>query len=135
MSFAGENYLAVVVAAVVGWLFGAAWYGLLGKPWMKAARLDPSTMKMSATPFIVSFVAELIMAYVLAGVLGHLGPGQVTLLNGVISALFVWAGFIATTIAVNQRYQGFGWTLTLIDAGHWLGVALLMGAIIGWWGV
>ena len=75
------------------------------------------------------------MAYVLAGVLGHLGPGQVTLLNGVISALFVWAGFIATTITVNQRYQGFGWTLTLIDAGHWLGVALIMGAIIGWWGV
>ena len=135
MSFAGENYLAVVVAAIVAWLFGAAWYGLLGKPWMKAARLDPSTMKMSATPFIVSFVAELMMAYVLAGVLGHLGPGQVTLLNGVVSALFVWAGFIATTIAVNQRYQGFGWTLTLIDAGHWLGVALLMGAVIGWWGV
>jgi len=135
MSFAGENYLAVVVAATVAWLFGAAWYGLLGKPWMKAARLDPSAMKMSAAPFIVSFVAELIMAYVLAGVLGHLGPGQVTFLNGVISALFVWAGFIATTIAVNQRYQGFGWTLTLIDAGHWLGVALLMGAIIGWWGV
>lgn len=135
MSFAGENYLAVVVAAIAAWLFGAAWYGLLGKPWMKAARIDPSTMKMSATPFIVSFVAELIMAYVLAGVLGHLGPGQVTLLNGVISALFVWAGFIATTIAVNQRYQGFGWTLTLIDAGHWLGVALVMGAIIGWWGV
>jgi hypothetical protein len=135
MSFAGENYLAVVVAAIVAWLFGAAWYGLLGKPWMQAARLDPSAMKMSATPFIVSFVAELIMAYVLAGVLGHLGPGQVTLLNGVISALFVWAGFIATTIAVNQRYQGFGWTLTVIDAGHWLGVALLMGAVIGWWGV
>jgi hypothetical protein len=135
MSFAGENYLAVVVAATVAWLFGAAWYGLLGKPWMKAARLDPSAMKMSAAPFIVSFVAELIMAYVLAGVLGHLGPGQVTFLNGLISALFVWAGFIATTIAVNQRYQGFGWTLTLIDAGHWLGVALLMGAIIGWWGV
>jgi len=124
-----------VVAATVAWLFGAAWYGLLGKPWMKAARLDPSAMKMSAAPFIVSFVAELIMAYVLAGVLGHLGPGQVTFLNGLISALFVWAGFIATTIAVNQRYQGFGWTLTLIDAGHWLGVALLMGAIIGWWGV
>ena len=41
MSFAGENYLAVVVAATVAWLFGAAWYGLLGKPWVKAARLDP----------------------------------------------------------------------------------------------
>ncbi len=34
-------------------------------------------------PFIYSFVAELIMAWVLAGLIGHLGPP--TLRNGVIS--------------------------------------------------
>ena len=85
-------------------------------------------------PFVVSFVCEIVMAFVMAGAIGHLGAGQVTLLNGVISALILWAGFIATTIAVNQRYQGFGWSLTVIDAGHWLGVALIMGAIIGWFG-
>jgi len=72
---------------------------------------------------------------VLAGLLGHLGAGQVTLTNGVVSALFVWLGFVATVIAVNERYQGFGWDLTLINAGHWLGVAIIMGAVIGWWGV
>lgn len=42
---------------------------------------------------------------------------------------------IATTIAVNQCYEGFGWDLTPIDWGHWLGVMLIMGAIIGRWGV
>ena len=135
MDFAGTNYLAIVVAAVAAWLFGAAWYGGLGKQWMKAARIDPSSVKMSAGPFIVSFVCELVMAWVLAGVIGHLGTGQVTLVNGVISGFFVWLGFIATTIAVNQRYQMYGWDLTVIDAGHWLGVALIMGAVIGWWGV
>ncbi len=135
MDFAGTNYLAIIVAAVLAWLFGAAWYGGLGKPWMKAARIDPSTMKMSATPFIVSFVCELIMAWVLAGVIGHLGVGQVTLWNGVVSAFFLWLGFMATTMAVNHRYQAYGWDLTIIDGGHWLGVALIMGAVIGWWGV
>jgi hypothetical protein len=135
MSFAGENYLAVIVAAVVAWLFGAAYYGVLGKAWAKAVRLDPAGMKMSTGPLITSFVAELIMAWVLAGLIGHLGPGQVTLANSVISGLFAWAGFMATVVAVNERYQGFGWDLTLINAGHWLGVAILMGAVIGWWGV
>jgi hypothetical protein len=135
MSFAGMNYLAVVIAAVAAFSFGALYYGALGKPWMKAARIDPATAKMSVGLFVTSFVCELIMAWVLAGVIGHLGAGQVTFLNGVISGLFIWLGFIATTIAVNQRYQGFGWDLTLIDAGHWLGVAVLMGAIIGWFGV
>jgi hypothetical protein len=132
---AGVNYLAVIVAAGAGWLFGAGWYMVLGKMWMKAARIDPAAMKPSVAPFVISFIAELIMAFVLSGAISHLGVGQVTPRNGIISALILWAGFIATTIAVNQRYQGFGWNLTLIDAGHWLGVAVLMGAIIGWWGV
>ncbi|TGS90152.1 DUF1761 domain-containing protein, partial [Mesorhizobium sp. M2D.F.Ca.ET.178.01.1.1] len=26
------------------------------------------------------------------------------------------------------------WDQTLIDAGHWLGVLLLIGAVIGWFG-
>jgi hypothetical protein len=37
-------------------------------------------------------------------------------------------------MTVNHRYQGFGWDLTLIDGLHWLGVALVMGAVIGWFG-
>ena len=66
--------------------------------------------------------------------IGHLGTGEITLWNGVISGFFVWLGFMATTVAVNQRYEDFGWDLTIIDAGHWLGVAIIMGAVIGSWG-
>ena len=134
MDYAGTNYVAVFAAAVAAWLFGAAWYGLLGRQWMKAAKLDPAGMKMSAVPFIISFVCELIMAFVLAGAIGHLGTGQVTAWNGIVSAAILWAGFVATTLVVNHRYQNTGWDLTLIDGGHWLGVALIMGAIIGWFG-
>ncbi|MET0596579.1 MAG: DUF1761 domain-containing protein [Mesorhizobium sp.] len=135
MDFAGLNLFAVVIAAVAGFGFGALYYTALGKPWTAAARLDPAAMKMRIEPFLVSFVAELVMAWVLAGLIGHLGSGQVTLRNGVISGFFVWLGFLATATAVNQRYEGFGWKLTLIDAGHWLGVALIMGAVIGAFGV
>ena len=41
---------------------------------------------------------------------------------------------MATTLTVNQRYQGFGWDLTILDGIHWLIVALLMGGIIGAFG-
>ena len=131
MNYAGTNYVAIFGAAVAAWLFGAAWYGILGRQWMKAAKLNPTDMKMSAVPFIIGFVCELVMAFVLAG---HLGPGQVTLWNGLVSAAILWAGFVGTTLTVNHRYQNFGWDLTFIDGGHWLGVALIMGAIIGWFG-
>ena len=135
MSFGGVNYVAIVMAAVVAFAFGAAWYGALSKPWIKAVRLDPTTLKMTTAHFLTSFVAVLVMAWVLAGVIGHLGQGQATLWNGVVSGFFIWLGFVATTTAVNQRYEGYGWDLTLIDWGHWLGVLLIMGAIIGWMGV
>lgn len=135
MSFGGVNYLAILVATVAAFAFGAAWYMALSKPWLKAVRRDPTTMKMEIAPIITSFVALLVMAWVIAGLIGHLGIGQVTASNGVISGFFAWLGFMATTMTVNHRYEGFGWDLTLIDGGHWLGVALIMGAVIGWWGV
>ena len=130
MVFAGMNLLAIVIAAVAAFVFGAFYYGILSKPWMKAARV--SEPKMRPQLFIVSFVFELLMAYVLAGAIGHLGgPETVTVRNGVISGAIIFAGFVLPVIAINQRYEGFGWKLTLIDAGHWLGVLVIMGAVIG----
>ena len=136
MSFGGINYLAVFIAAVAAFAIGAVWYGaLVSKWWIKASRLDPEKMKPTLQPFVVSFLGELVMAWVLAGVIGHLGPGQATLWNGIVSGFFVWAGFMITTMAINHRYHGYGWDLTLIDGGHWLLVALAMGAVIGAMGV
>jgi len=135
MNFAGMNALAIIVAAIAAFAFGGAYYDLLSKPWMQAARIDPAAVGRSAVPYVVSFLCELLMAWVLAGVIGHLGAGQVTLRNGIISGFFIWLGFLATCTAVNQRYEGFGWKLTLIDAGHWLGVSIVMGAVIGAFGV
>lgn len=135
MNFAGMSYLAIIVAAVAGFIFGAVYYGVLSKPWIRAGRIDPVQAKPGAGLLAVTFVCELIMAWVLAGVIGHLGAGQVTVWNGIVSAAFVWLGFMVTTMAVNHRYQAYGWDLTAIDGGHWLGVALIMGAVIGGFGV
>jgi succinate dehydrogenase/fumarate reductase cytochrome b subunit len=91
--------------------------------------------EQSPAPFIISFVALVVMAWVLAGSLGHLGPGQVTLKNGIISGLFLWLGFIVTTIFVNNAYPGRKYSLSVLDSIHWLGVLVIEGAIIGAMGV
>ena len=137
MSFAGISYIAVFFAAVAGFAFGAVYYTLLGTQWMTAlgkTREDIERQR-SPLPFVVAAVAQLVMAFVLAGTIGHLGQGMVTIRNGVISALFVWVGFVATTMAVNYAFQGARYKLTLIDSGHWLGGLLIQGLIIGWIGV
>jgi hypothetical protein len=137
MTFAGINHWAVLAAAVVGWLASAAWYMSLGKLWVAALGKTPEQMHAERNkpgaflPFVYAFIANIIIAWMLGGVLGHLGPGQVTLLNGLISAAFLWFGFILTTMAVNYTFAGRGMRLLLIDAGNWLVVLLLIGAVVG----
>ena len=141
MSFAGINYLAVLIAAAAGWVAGAVWYMALAKPWMAAVgttkeKIDAAKTQPGASlPFVFAFVACVIMAWVLAGVIGHLGSGQVTLRNGVISGAFCWLGFVITTMLVNNSFAMRSRMLLLIDGGYWLVVLVLMGAIIGAMGV
>ena len=133
MTFAGINLIAVLAAAVAAFIAGSVWYGVLGKAWMAALGRSREDFKPSPGPFIIALVGELVMAFVLAGLIGHMG--DVTIRVGVISALFVWLGFVATTVAINNAYQGSRWSLPLIDAGHWLVVLLVMGAVIGAFGI
>jgi hypothetical protein len=133
MAFAGMNYLAILIAAVAGFAWGAAYYMTLSKQWLAAVgKVEPNK---SATPFIISFVALIVMAFVLSGAIGHLGPGNVTVKNGIISGVILWAGFIATTVFVNNAYPGRKYMLSVIDCIHWLGVVVIQGAIIGALGV
>jgi Protein of unknown function (DUF1761) len=139
MAFAGINYFAVLIAAVAGWLAGAAWYMLLAKPWMAAAGMTKVQMEEcrkgpgAFLPFVYAFLANVVIAWVLAGLVGHLGP--VTLRSGVISGLFCWAGFVFTTMLVNNRFAMRSPKLLVIDGGYWLLVLVLSGAIIGAVGV
>jgi hypothetical protein len=139
MAFAGVNHLAIALAAIAAFVFGGVWYRVLAKPWMGAVGKTKQDIKASGAPmavlFLVTFIAQLVMAWVLAGVIGHLGLGQVTLRNGLISAGILWLGFVATTMLVNHGFQGAPRALTAIDGAHWLGVLLIQGAIIGWMGL
>ena len=138
MAFAGINYWAVLAAGVASFLFGGLWYGLLSKRWMAAIGKTESELKSgTALPvlLLLNLVALLVMAWVLAGIMGHLGQSGFTFRNGLISGAFVWLGFVATTLVTNHSYQGARRALTLIDGGHWLGVLLIQGAIIGLTGV
>jgi hypothetical protein len=132
------NFLAVLVAAVAAWLFGALWYTALSRPWMAAQGwrgkedMPVRSGLAAAAPFIISFVAELIMAAMLYGIVQHIG--EVTVRRALFSAFFIWLGFVATTTIVNNAYPARPLLLTVIDAGHWLGVLLVMGVVLGLFG-
>ena len=131
------NYLAIVIAAVAAWLAGAGWYMALGKTWTAALgteKMTPAGQRPAAfLPYVYAFIAELLMAWILAGLLGHIGA--LTVRGGIISAAFCWLGFVMTTMVVNNIFAGRDARLLLIDGGHWLLVLVLMGAIVGGMGM
>jgi len=133
------NYVAILVAAIAGWLVGAVWYGVLGKQWTAAMGWTEADMKgpdgkrrMPMGPMVIAFIAQIIIATMLAGLIGHIGP--VNPERGMVSGVLVWFGFVITTTAVSYAFQHRKPMLTIIDGGHWLAVLVVQGAIIGAFG-
>ena len=139
MAFAGINHLGVIAAAVASWIVGALYYGVLGKQWAAALGKTRDELMPGGRPGIValavSFLAQLVMAEMLARLVGHLGPGHFTVRAAMISAAFCWVGFVLTVLVTSHGFQGAKRSLTLIDGGHWLGVLLLQGLVLGLIGV
>ena len=140
MGLGGLNYMAVMVAAIASFIFGGIWYNLFSKQWMEALGMTPDKMPRDRGGiglYVLAFVAQVVMAWMLAGVLLHMAAGGLptSLRTGLISAAFLWFGFVITTMVVNYSFHGARHMLTVLDGGHWLGVLLIQGAILGWWGV
>ncbi|MEO1280824.1 MAG: DUF1761 domain-containing protein [Pseudomonadota bacterium] len=139
MEFAGVNALAVVLAGAASYMFGGLWYSQFGDMWLTAIGRTFEELKaeggFGAKPMLIALIAQMVMALVFAGAMSYLGKGNVTLANGLISGAFIWFGFILTTLVTNNQFQAQGWRLTLVDGGHWLGVLLIQGAIIGFLGM
>lgn len=139
MPLSAFNLWAIFGAAMAAWLVGTAYYTLLAEAWAKALGTSVEHLRRERAakagtseawlPFVLAFVADLVMAWVLAGLLFHMdmqGP-----FAGVVIGAFVWLGLVVTTLAVNNMFAGRKPMLTLIDGGHWLLALATMGAILG----
>ncbi|WAP70612.1 DUF1761 domain-containing protein [Jiella pelagia] len=129
MSLGAIDYFAIVLATVLSMIVGTIWYTAFARNWRRAARLDVLGSAEHSGKYAVAALSELVMATVFALLLAHFQT--VTLVDALQAAFFLWLGFVATTIAVNRRFQRFGWDLMLIDAGHWLFVLLGQGLVFG----
>ncbi len=137
MQFAGLDYWAIFLAGVGGFVAGAIWYWAFAGPWMAAAGVNEEMVKKGSSPLLYgrAFLAQIVIAWILAGIIGHLGPGQVTLSNGIISGGLCWLGFVATVMVVRDGFAMRNPRLLLIDGGYWLVALVMMGAVIGGLGV
>lgn len=128
------NYAAIVVSAIVYWLLGALWFGVIfATPWMALEGITmEQAMKINPTvPYIIVFIADIIMAYVLANVCTW---RQVdTAWKGASLGVLFWIGFVGTTTLATYEFEGRPFHLFLINYGYCLVGMVIMGIILGAW--
>jgi hypothetical protein len=134
MSHFAVNWLAVGLATIVSWGFGAGWYMLLSRQWVAAIGKSPQDIDRSDyTPYIWSIICLFTMAYFIALLTPAL-LGSLSVSNGLLVGAHMWLGFVITAMVLNHRYEGAPWARTLIDGGYLLTVLLIDGAIVGAFG-
>ena len=132
------NYIAVVVATVVGMIIGAIYYhpSVVGKAWMASTGRTDEQLKANAGAmlWVVTTVITLLMATVLAAAISW--SGEVTLGSGVLVGLVIWLGITLPVVTMTFLYEGRGYDAVAITLGHHLILMAVMGAVIGWfpWG-
>jgi hypothetical protein len=131
----GARHVAVWIASIVFFVLGAIWYSVMAVPLVAA--IGKTTEQLgreqgaSPLPYIVGFVAILVMCYTLAWLMHRLQAA--TLVAGLRLGAIVAIGFIAATLALNYGFEARSVTLWLINSVYVIVGLALAGAIIGGW--
>jgi len=128
------NWLAVLTATLLYFIFGALWYSpvLFANVWMKLRNLneedigDPNPL-IFLYSFLLQFLAVLSLAIFFAAMNIH------TPMHGIIAGFGTGAGILFTTTGTTGLFSDTPLKLHFIDNGyHVLGLTL-SGLILGLW--
>ena len=126
------NFLAVVVAAVTAFVASMMWYFVFGKELAKvSAAFAEGMQKRQAWKMLVVIVQSLVLALVLASVLGLIG--KVGWLGAVGVGLLLWIGLSAVQWVGSIMWEKVPVKMAAIHAGDWLVKLVLIAGIVGVW--
>ena len=129
------NYLAVIVAALVHFIIGGLWYGLIFAnifvDIVGREQLERMAADSHWSQYLIAFISSLVLVYILAHFVQLTGSNSVA--GGLQTAFWLWLGFVATTqissVIFEQRKLG----LYLLNIGYQLVACLICGAILAVW--
>lgn len=130
------NWLAVVLAALAGFVVGGVWYGpLMGKRWMGAVGLTEEQVRQGNMALIygMAFVFSLVASWTLAHTFATYGR-DLSFEIKLLTAFGVALGFVVPAIGTNYLFSQKSKALFFIDAGYWLLFYVAMGAVHAWLG-
>jgi hypothetical protein len=131
------NYPAVFVAAVVHFIIGGLWYGLIfGNKFIEISGWTPAQLEKIAaeshwTQYAVAFATSLVLVYIMAHFIQYTGAKGVA--GGMQTAFWLWLGFVATTQLATVIFEQRKLGLYLLNIGYQLVAGLICGAILAVW--
>jgi Protein of unknown function (DUF1761) len=128
---------AILLAALLAWLIGALWYSplLFAKAWVRTHGYSPDKLaamrSAAARTYTLSFLAFVLMAYVLHIFLAHLGVQGAP--RGAAWGFHAWLGFALPIGFTANLYSDKPLLAFWIDTGYQLVYLSAMGAVLGAW--
>jgi hypothetical protein len=134
------NYIAVILAMLSSLVVGSIWYAqsVFGKEWAKLAKVKIKTDTASMLkPIGVTVVVSLITAFVLAYMtyISNQFLQNSFLQDALMTSLWLWVGFTAARFITHDAFEGRPEKLTILNLGNEFVTIMLMGLIIGLFGV
>ncbi|MEM6548665.1 MAG: DUF1761 domain-containing protein [Pseudomonadota bacterium] len=125
------DILAVILAAVGGFGFGALWYNVNGPKWMAAVGKTEEDIKASKdpTPFVIGGVAALLTAVMMRHVFVSSGIDSIGL--GLVGGLGIGVFIVAPWIVLNHAFAGRPRELWWIDGGYAALACGIIGTVLG----
>lgn len=134
------NYMAILVASVAQFIFGAIWYmPIFGKTWGKIHGFDQVPKEQQAVMtkqmmplLVVQFIFTAITTCVFAELVGKVASDM----SLYMLAFYFWLGFILPTQVAAVIFGGTkeGWVITKIAimAGAGLINMMIIAVVFGW---
>jgi len=126
------NWLAVIVAGLVGYFPGAIWYSPIAfvKPWARELGVDLNAKpKGVGAKVAIGIIPALVAATIFAMIAGP----HPTLHHGLVLGAEVGIGFVASSLAVQYLYEQRSLTFWLINSGYHLLQFLIIGCVLALW--
>lgn len=124
------HYLAVLIATVIQWLLGALWFGYVFKDRWRTLVGQNDGQKPANAWFgmITSFIANLILSFVLAHIITWAGGTAFS--QGVWMGALCWLGFMAPPLFTQHIFERRPVKLFAINAAYWLLAMMLGGGVL-----
>jgi len=135
MQHVSINYLAVFVSAIISFVIGFLWYGLIFKnAWLNAVgKTEEELRKNNNVKFnyFITFVSEFFMALVVAYFIAL--TGATNFVGALRVALAAWVGFVATVTLIDGLFAKRRFKLLLINSVfHLVNLIIFAAVLINW---